>query len=462
VDLSALIEFLQSLPEIRALMRCADRFKVAVGLCGGVLRNMLIADPNRIGEEPSLFDFVDPFGDIDLVFQGEAADGVFLQALIGEIADADSHTWDPQTIDARKREAIRPGAVAADRLIAWFKGSSGRAIEIEAVMGDVKKILDGPLAVEVGPVTHENVPSQISRLIKFARIQLNLVVGQRRLIEPFAALASQIRATDAAKQPALTSRRSFRIELELAQLYMTMPDWSDAKLIQNQLRDLIPSTWVAERSRLRTLLAFESPQDVRVGAALYRPSARNSLRLDFFTSDPADEASSGTGQNRVPFTKLQFDNREERGCCPYVDFEDGIASIAWRHTNPEVTRVDERLEPSEYGVVSFPVLPGQSPDEARARNRRVPMLGYLRRGRSVVIRFDPAYLKLATGRRFSTFVVGLVSVAVADGEDLPPLIPPQSVEPEGEGREERPGAGPEPRHEKEEEEILPERMPVVA
>lgn len=41
MNLSALIDLLQSLPEVRALMRCANRFKVAVGLCGGVLRNIL-------------------------------------------------------------------------------------------------------------------------------------------------------------------------------------------------------------------------------------------------------------------------------------------------------------------------------------------------------------------------------------------------------------------------------------
>jgi hypothetical protein len=241
-----------------------------------------------------------------------------------------------------------------------------------------------------------------------------------------------------------------------------MPNWSDAKLVQNQLRELIPNSWLPERGGLRTLLAFAPREDVRVGAALYRPAAHKALRLDFFTSEPADEASSGMGHNSVPFTKLQFDNREERRCCPYVDFEDGMASIAWRHTNPEVTRGDQHLEPGEYGLISFPVLPRQSPDEARARNRRIPMLGYLRRGRSIVIRFDPAYLKLATGRRFSTFVVGLVSIAVADGETLPPPIPPQSAEPEGQERDEKPRAGPEPWLEEDEEEVRRERTPVPA
>jgi hypothetical protein len=464
LELAALIELLQSLPEIRALMRCAHRYKVRVGLCGGVLRNILIADPNTISDDRSLFDFVDPFGDIDLVFHGGITDGVFLQALMSEIADADSHVWDPQTPEARKRIAKCPGAVAADGLIAWFKGLPGedRAVEIEAVVGDIKRLLDGPLAIEVSLVTHENPSSQITRLIKFARIQLNLQDGQRRLVEPFAVLESQIRTSAPSEQTPLTPRRSLPIELELAQLFMTMPIWADARAVQNQLRDLIPKAWLPERSRLQRILSFDSRQDVRVGAALYKPSARKSLRLDFFSSDPRDDASSGIGQNRVPFTKLRLDNRDERACCPYNDFEDGIASVAWRHTNPEVTRGDQRLESSEYGLVSFPVLPGQSSEEAREKNRRIPILGYLRKGRSIVIRFDPAYLKLATARAFSTFVIGLVSIAVAEDEKLPPKVPPQSTEPERQGRDDKPNTSSKPQIEEEEGETTRERAGVLA
>jgi hypothetical protein len=463
VDLAVLLKLLESLPEIRALMRCANRFKVPVGLCGGVLRNILVADPNASSDDTSLFDFVDPFGDIDLVFQGETADAVFLEALLAEIADADAHVWDPQTIEDRNRVATRPGVVAADKLIAWFKGLPGqdRAIEIEAVGADVQRILDGPLAVEVVPVTHQNLASEIGHVIKFARIQLNLVEGPRRLIEPFAALAARFRSPDATDQPKLTRRRSFQIELELAQLFLTVPQWNDARTVQRQLRDLVPENWIPEQSRLREILSFESLQDLRIGAAVYRPSARLPLQLDFFTSDRADDASSGMGQNRIPFAKLRLDNREERGCCPYVDFEDGIASVAWRHTNPEITRGDQRLEPSEYGLVSYPVSPGQTPDDARTRNRRIPMLGYLRRGRSIVVRIDPAYLKLATGRRFSTFVVGLVSIAVAEGENLPPVVPPPSVEPEAQGQDEKPETEPQkPSWIEEEEEVRRERVPV--
>jgi hypothetical protein len=107
LELAALVNLLQSLPEIRALMRCAHRYKVRVGLSGGVLRNILIADPNTIFDDRSLFDFVDPFGDIDLVFHGRTNDGVFLQALLSEIADADSHVWDSQTPEARARSNER-------------------------------------------------------------------------------------------------------------------------------------------------------------------------------------------------------------------------------------------------------------------------------------------------------------------------------------------------------------------
>jgi len=49
-------------------MRCAHRFGLSVGLTGGVVRNIVVADSKTASEDNSLYDFVDPFGDIDIVF----------------------------------------------------------------------------------------------------------------------------------------------------------------------------------------------------------------------------------------------------------------------------------------------------------------------------------------------------------------------------------------------------------
>jgi len=120
---------------------------------------------------------------------------------------------------------------------------------------------------------------QVGRLIKFARIQMNLEAAQRRLVEPFATLANQIRIFGAQERPAFTRRSSFPIELELAQLLMTVPDWNDARTLQAQLRDLIPRNWLPQQSTLGQILTFESTGDKRVGAAVYKPSAQMPFRL---------------------------------------------------------------------------------------------------------------------------------------------------------------------------------------
>jgi hypothetical protein len=454
MDSLVLIHFLESLAEIRALMRCAHRFGLSVGLSGGVVRNIVVADPKTASEDNSLYDFVDPFGDIDIVFAGEEAEGVFLRALFGEVLFADSHVWDSQTMQARKIAATRPGTVAADKLIIWFKGLPGQrdAISVESIDGNPKAVLNDPLHAETFPVFRGELRlSQIGRLIKFARIQMNLETAQRRLVEPFATLANQIRILGAQERPAFTRRSSFPIELELAQLLMTVPDWNDARTVQAQLRDLIPRNWLPEQSTLGQILTFESRGDKRVGAAVYKPSAQMPFHVDFFTSDAPNQASFGSGQNRIPFARLRLNNRDERGCCPYSDFEDGIAVVSWRHTNSEITRDDEALEAGEYGLVGYPVSQGQSSAEARATHRRIPMFGYVRRGRSIVTRLDPAYLKLITGRRFSTFIVGLVSTLVSGGTETLVTNPPHALAPEGEAQDGKP-----------KQPWVEERKPVVA
>ena len=127
MDSLVLIHFLESLAEIRALMRCAHRFGLSVGLSGGVVRNIVVADPKTASEDNSLYDFVDPFGDIDIVFAGEEAEGVFLRALFGEVLFADAHVWDPQTMQARKIAATRPGTASGGSAPRGRPRSRGRA-----------------------------------------------------------------------------------------------------------------------------------------------------------------------------------------------------------------------------------------------------------------------------------------------------------------------------------------------
>jgi len=127
---------------------------------------------------------------------------------------------------------------------------------------------------------------QVGRLIKFARIQMNLEAAQRRLVEPFATLANQIRYSAPRNDLRLRVGAAFRSNWNWSQLLMTVPDWNDARTLQAQLRDLIPRNWLPQQSTLGQILTFESTGDKRVGAAVYKPSAQMPLRLTFLCLMP--------------------------------------------------------------------------------------------------------------------------------------------------------------------------------
>ena len=44
MDASTLVRRFESFPEMRALMRCANRLGVVIGLRGGVIRNVLLGE----------------------------------------------------------------------------------------------------------------------------------------------------------------------------------------------------------------------------------------------------------------------------------------------------------------------------------------------------------------------------------------------------------------------------------
>jgi hypothetical protein len=210
---------------------------------------------------------------------------------------------------------------------------------------------------------------------------------------------------------------------------MTAPEWGEIELIRRQLRDVLVGRWLSERAALHRMLMFQPAIEGRVGAILYKPSARSPLKLEFTTSESQEDNSN---LSPIPWTTFILDNRAERPCCPYVDFEDGIAVVAWRHTTNEGTRKDQTLLEADFGLLAYPIAATQSPIEVLKRNRRIPMLGFVRKGRSIVTRFDPAYLRMITGGRHATFIVGLVSVPAIGGVYPSVPEPPVSLAPSGE------------------------------
>jgi hypothetical protein len=59
------------MPEVQALLVCAQRLKVRIGIRGGVVRNFLLGLQLKDGVPTNLVDLVDPFSDIDCVLDNE-------------------------------------------------------------------------------------------------------------------------------------------------------------------------------------------------------------------------------------------------------------------------------------------------------------------------------------------------------------------------------------------------------
>jgi hypothetical protein len=437
MDASTLLRLFESFSEMRALMRCANRLGITIGLRGGVIRNVLLAEGTVSGRYDSLYDFVDPFGDIDLVVTDDLKQSILAQALFAEVPFADCHFWEFQTAEAGEAAARREGSVAADRLVLWFDPQDGRKgnLRLGATDSDVVGILREPARPTISMNFRTELrPIQISRFIKFARTQMQIESPVRPLIEPLAQFADRFVRWIQSRQRPFSRRTRLQTEIELAQLFMTAPDWGQVSVFLGQLREILLGDWLPEGSTLRQMLSADSRREMRVGTAVYKSWAQAPLTVDFMSAEVEDDRPGDANRSRIPWTRLQLANRSDGTCCPYSDFEDGIAVVAWRNTGSEATRQDQLLQEEEYGLVAHPVAPTQSLKDILSRNRRIPMLGYVRKGRSIAMRLDPAYLKLITGGRYSTFMVGLVSVLTSGGINTPETEPPEALAPEGEAK----------------------------
>src|SRR5256885_10641901 len=113
------LDRLRNLPEIQVLLRCAERCQIRFGLRGGILRNTVLGEVNSDNRTPSLYEFVDPFSDIDLIVEHEQDWAVLSRALTSSLPFAGFHRWEADTHEAVRVAADRYEAIPVDRLILW-------------------------------------------------------------------------------------------------------------------------------------------------------------------------------------------------------------------------------------------------------------------------------------------------------------------------------------------------------
>jgi len=434
VNANQWIEVLSSLPEIQALLECGHRSGVRFGLRGSVIRNLVLSEGQDFGKYDSLYDFVDAFGDIDVVALNESDQNSLARILYQTVPFADFHIWDFGLAREAEKTAIRRGVVAADQLVLWFDGRGDERLRLGAFEGSVADILGDPSRLRRGLNLRADTGNAIGDLlqaVKAARVQLQVVgkprTSAREFGDELGHLGERLRSWTPGRRQSLWRGRVSRLEIELAQLILNAADWPQTLKFLGQMKDSISGEWLSGSEPLGMMLSGNPERSARLGMALYRPQAGASYRFEVTTSAAEEEATSNQFRSRIPWTRLTLQNPKESSCCPYSDFEEGIGVIAWRSSGGERTRKDQELRAQDYGVVGRPAVGARQNVSGFDDDHLIPMSGYTRKGRSIAIRLDPAYLKLITGGRYSTFLVGLLPTSSAgDVEVFKPRHPSTS------------------------------------
>ena len=439
---SELLAILETLPEIQLFLDCAERLNLRFGLTGGVLRNIVLAGTSGRTAFDSLYSFVDPFGDIDVIALHEMQQGRLAQALFAAVPFADCHSWDFQTESAATRAAVGHGLVAADWLILWIDGEK-RDLSLGTFRSDVGSILDRPLQPQrtlTPPFVSADAPFHLLQAIKYARMQLGFLEqaapNEGELYSIIDGLREPLQSSGLARRPPLWRGIVSRLEAEMTQLLLDAASWSRACAFLNRLGTVVPRDWLGGAGALGTILRPELERNTRIGATLYSPRPRAAFRLSIVTEGSGEDQPSVSHDSRIPWTGLELSGINQPTCCRYADFEEGVAVIAWRNSSPEGTLRDETLEPKEYGLVAGPATPGQRALDPADVDNLIPISGYTRKGRSIAVRIDPAYLRLVTAGRQSRFLVGLVPISSSEETEADKRTNPRWLKPESERRRE--------------------------
>src|SRR5271170_7237836 len=129
---SELINRINVLEETPVLLECARRARRRFGLHGGFLRNLLLSE----GTRSSLFDYTDPFSDLDCVVERQEDWPMLSSSLASSLAYAGFYRWEVQTLQHIAASLRNYPSLPSERLIIWFDGrSEGGGISL-ASLGD--------------------------------------------------------------------------------------------------------------------------------------------------------------------------------------------------------------------------------------------------------------------------------------------------------------------------------------
>jgi hypothetical protein len=379
---------------VHDLVDVATRRKLRFGIRGGVLRNLLFGQAGQ--REANLFDFVDPFSDIDVVVERVDHIPLIRQEILSSLPFAGFVHWDFKVLDEIFRLRGTYPSMAAERIIAWFDPGSRRPRFTSLSEHSVEDELDRSL-FEVD-VPESAIESSHGWDTVLAFLRLLRVSGQYPDLE-ISRIEERFRSRLPTELPPLTPLNLARLNRILANILATA---DDLRAIERALHYVDHHTSGSFRKRsapLTSLLSVAKGSQARTTISAYRPNANAPYEYSMAVRFGPEEAGSGRGQGFL-LPPIHFFSNQEPECCGYRDFAAGPAVVVYRNWS---------LSPAEVlgATISASVSPVDLYGEEGLSEPEFPLPGILDGYRhGGVLRFDPAFATAYTGRRgaFRAFV----------------------------------------------------------
>ena len=323
---SELIDRINALEETQLLVECSRRAKQRFGLRGGFLRNLLLFEEAR----RSVFDYTDPFSDLDCVVERREDWPMLSSSLASSLAYAGFYRWEVQTLQHIVASLRNYPSLPSERLVVWFDGrSEGKSISLGSLGDNLRSELSADQLPTEFPAEERERPFWDRILITLRRMRaLYQYAGDpevRFILEGFnTALVPEYQPT------ALTTAR---LQISLASLAMTSIDLPLVIKTLRVLDELTRHALEREGGQIwRRLLAGAIDESSRVTTSIYG-GRRGRRRIDLqVQQENSANGPINTLRPLIPWTLMQ--SPHDSSCCEYSDFRFGVAVVASRGANP--------------------------------------------------------------------------------------------------------------------------------
>jgi hypothetical protein len=387
-------------------------------LRGGVLRNYLFGFAAEKVAAKDFYEFVDPFSDVDLVVDSAGDWPQLAQAISESIPFAGFHHWEAQTTTDLHETSKRFTLIPADRLVVWFDGRQGdpARVFLEGLDVDVEETVRHPaLRFQMAEPSEPNAAfTQILDVLRLARYAF-----------AFPHIPAGFEPADLLRRTAVRKRLEFlppfaekqfslelrRLELAVLDLVVTAIDLKTVFAFLDECRRELPPAWL-ERSRLLSSIFYQSSLDVGagIGVVLYKPGPQSALRTRIFNDTKSAPPALANTKSLIPWLRLPSFGHNPNDCCNYRDFENGVATVAWRLKGHAGAFLDFR----ESGFAAVAAVLPSAKEYGQGRGQEpigLSLPGFVRKGQSLVLRIDHSYVRAYLNRNAS-FYLGLVPVSL--------------------------------------------------